>query len=206
MARFIAIPVAQGDAFYFERENLSVLIDGGSNQSAFATMFQGITRKNSVDIVVCTHNDADHSKGLIGYLESGLGCKEVWLPGRWLSVLPDVLKPFVDVFVKLVDNVSKTVEMANIVERPTDRLSLETYGENLQERLNEFDTEDRSERAAEDLGRDGWTETLVDMLERAEPWEEFWFRPWHRGDLDLIHSTYYWRLSPGQMQLAVFCD
>jgi hypothetical protein len=201
MARFIAIPVAQGDAFYLERENLSVLIDGGNNRSAFSAMFQAITRKNSVDIVVCTHNDADHTKGLIGYLESGLGCREVWLPGRWLSVLPDVLKPFVDVFVELVDNVSKAVEMANVVERPLDRLSLETYGEYLQERLNELDTEDRSERAGEDLGRDGWTEPLVNMLERAEPWEEFWFSPWPRGDLDLIHSTRYWRLRPEQMRL-----
>jgi hypothetical protein len=32
MARFIAIPVAQGDAFYLERENLSVLIVGAHEE------------------------------------------------------------------------------------------------------------------------------------------------------------------------------
>jgi hypothetical protein len=202
MARFIAIPVAQGDAFYLERENLSALVDGGRNRSAFATMFQNITHKNSVDIVVCTHNDADHTDGVIGYLESGLRCNEVWLPGRWLSVLPDVLKPFVDVFIALVGDVSKTVEMTNIVERSADRLSLEAYGEYLQEQLNEFDNEDRSEKG-ERIGEDGWTETLVDTLERAEPWDDFEFRPWPRTDLglDRFYSAGYWRLGPRQIQL-----
>lgn len=201
MARFIAIPVAQGDAFYLERANLSVLVDGGRNRSAFATMFQGITGKNSVDIVVCTHNDADHTEGVTGYLESGLRCNEVWLPGRWLSVLPDVLKPFVDVFVELIGDVSKTVEMANIREGSTDRLSLETYGEYLQEQLGEFDNEDGSEKVGERIGEDGWTETLVDMLERAEPWDEFNFRLWPGIDLDRFYSTRYWRLGPTQIQL-----
>lgn len=131
MARFIAIPVAQGDAFYLERENLSVLVDGGRNRSAFAAMFQAVTRRNSVDIVICTHNDADHTEGAVGYLQSGLGCKEVWVPGRWLSVLPDVLKPFVDVFVELADNVLHAVRRLNIGEGQTDRLTLERYSEHL---------------------------------------------------------------------------
>src|ERR1044071_3777100 len=152
MARFIALPVTQGDAFYLERQNLSVLVDGGRNRSSFGAMFQAITRKNHVDIVICTHNDADHTEGTIGYLQVGLGCKEVWLPGRWLSVLPDVLRPFVEVFVELVNNVSNTVETVNILEPSTDQLSLETYSEYLQDQINEVKTEGRNEKVGEEIG------------------------------------------------------
>ncbi|MDW7996228.1 MAG: hypothetical protein RMJ46_00930 [Bacteroidota bacterium] len=38
-------------------------------------------------ILVCTHNDADHAEGVIGFLESGLRCHELWLPATWLDAL-----------------------------------------------------------------------------------------------------------------------
>lgn len=43
--------------------------------------------------MVCTHNDADHTNGIIGLLEAGLACREIWLPGRWLSLMKDVSQP-----------------------------------------------------------------------------------------------------------------
>ncbi len=61
-----------------------------------------------MNVLVCTHNDADHANGILGLLEAGLKCGEVWLPGRWLSALPDLLRPFVEVFVELADNVAET--------------------------------------------------------------------------------------------------
>jgi len=84
MPRFIAIPVAQGDAFYLEREGFSVLTDGGRSRSDLPSRFQAVTKTDGVNVILCTHNDADHANGILGFLEGGLRCEEVWLPGRWL--------------------------------------------------------------------------------------------------------------------------
>jgi beta-lactamase superfamily II metal-dependent hydrolase len=80
-----------------------------------------------VDIVVCTHNDADHANGILGFLEAGLRCKEVWLPGRWLSTLPDVLKPFAGVFDELVNDVVQWEAALDRKEWPAGLSPLEVY-------------------------------------------------------------------------------
>ncbi|MBT9260219.1 MAG: hypothetical protein KM310_10810, partial [Clostridiales bacterium] len=59
-ARFIAIPVGQGDAFYLKTSFGSVLVDGGRAISGFADLFTRTTGAKRVDIMICTHNDADH--------------------------------------------------------------------------------------------------------------------------------------------------
>ncbi len=167
MARFIAIPVAHGDAFYLDRHDLSVLIDGGENRSAFASMFQNATQADGVDIIVCSHNDADHANGILGFLKAGLGCKEAWLPGRWLGVLPHLLKPFVEVFVNIAENVAQA-ELPPDREHQTSGLSpIEAYAEHLRERLDEIPLS----ADGSPLGEDGWPESYVHMLEQAEPWE-----------------------------------
>src|SRR6266511_1241687 len=96
VSRLIAVPVGQGDAFYLERNGWSVLVDGGRSRSGFASAFQTATRADGASVVVCTHNDADHANGILGFLEAGFRCGEVWLPGHWLGALPSVLKPFVE--------------------------------------------------------------------------------------------------------------
>ncbi|MEQ7870321.1 MBL fold metallo-hydrolase [Chromohalobacter salexigens] len=90
MARFVAIPVTVGDAYFLERTAGSVLVDGGMNRAAFPELFRQSTRRSEVDILVVTHNDADHTNGVAGFLDAGLTCKEIWLPGRWLDVLPEI--------------------------------------------------------------------------------------------------------------------
>ncbi|GAB5549983.1 MAG: hypothetical protein SangKO_097430 [Sandaracinaceae bacterium] len=43
-----------------------------------------------LDVVVCTHNDYDHSNGLIGLLErSTISVAELWLPGRFKEALEE---------------------------------------------------------------------------------------------------------------------
>lgn len=91
MNRFIAIDVRQGDAFYLNREDLSVLIDGGRSRIQFPAQFENIVNVKKVDIVVCTHNDSDHANGILGFMDSHLKCKEVWLPGSWTTRLNDLL-------------------------------------------------------------------------------------------------------------------
>lgn len=94
MAEFIALPVGQGDAFYLKRGNLRILVDGGKSELGFPGLFRAYTSENDVDIVICTHNDADHVNGIIGFLKQGLICKEIWLPGVWADVLPSALKSY----------------------------------------------------------------------------------------------------------------
>ena len=68
MPRFVAIPVGQGDAFYLDRGEWSVLVDGGRSKNTFGATFQTTTGATAVDVVVCTHNDADHANGILGFL------------------------------------------------------------------------------------------------------------------------------------------
>jgi hypothetical protein len=199
MPRFIAIPVAQGDAFYLEREGFSALIDGGRSGRAFSSMFQAVTKTDGVNVVVCTHNDADHANGILGFLEAGLRCEEVWLPGRWLSVLPDVLKPSVQVFDELVENISKTNSSSNI-ETPQSNLSpLEAYAE----RVGRSSTGAPASEEELSVAADGWPESYLEMLEQAEPWEvpSHWPGLWDTKDWLFWVDVCYRRLGSAGAQL-----
>ena len=45
-----------------------------------------------LDVVICTHQDADHAYGILGLLEEWCGTiKEVWLPGSWTLRMRDLL-------------------------------------------------------------------------------------------------------------------
>ena len=104
---FIAIEVGQGDAFVIKRrDNFVALIDGGRSKCGFHIEFQRATNCSAVDVIVCTHNDADHANGIISYLRSGLQCKEVWLPASWTARLSDLSDPerFTS---ELVDNIAE---------------------------------------------------------------------------------------------------
>lgn len=90
--RFVVIDVAVGDAFFLQKGEQTFLVDGGQNREALPQLFEAATGRKSVDILVCTHNDADHANGVLGFLESHLTCSEVWLPGSWTSRLRDLLK------------------------------------------------------------------------------------------------------------------
>jgi Metallo-beta-lactamase superfamily len=88
---FVALPVGQGDAFFLRRGELTALIDGGISRGRFCELFRMTLRRNDVNVLVCTHNDADHANGIIGFLEGGLACDEIWLPGLWGDRLTDLL-------------------------------------------------------------------------------------------------------------------
>lgn len=87
---FKALAVNQGDAFYFERNGTNVLIDGGSSKSV---LIQQLNNENikRIDIIVVTHNDFDHSNGIIGLLEKKRKFRqpdtEIWLPCSFGSVI-----------------------------------------------------------------------------------------------------------------------
>ncbi len=200
MPRFIAIPVGQGDAFYVEREGFSMLIDGGRSRTAFPSMFQEVTKRDGVNVVVCTHNDADHANGILGLLEAGLKCGEVWLPGRWLSALPDLLRPFVEVFVELADNVAETGSWSNMENLQSSVAPIEAYAERMYPPVAEAPGTEDGLSVAEN----GWPESYLQMLERAEPWGllPHWPESWDPVGWRCLwwHGYYRW-LGPAGIRL-----
>ncbi|MGL6420172.1 MBL fold metallo-hydrolase [Aeromonas allosaccharophila] len=88
--KLIALNVNVGDAFYLETSDKKILIDGGQSKNGFPTIFQTNTGHQETDIIVCTHADADHVNGLIGFFEAGFTSKEVWLPGSWSYKLKEL--------------------------------------------------------------------------------------------------------------------
>lgn len=199
MPRFIAIPVGQGDAFYLEREGFSVLTDGGRSRLAFPSMFRAVTKTASANVVICTHNDADHANGILGFLEAGLRCEEVWLPGRWLGALPNILRPFVEMFRELVDNIAETDLSSNIETVQPSPSPIEAYAEHVHDRLTDAPATEEGPTIAED----GWPESYVQLLEQAEPWEmpPYWLRPWDPEDWSFWPYCHYRRLGPAGVQL-----
>lgn len=105
---FMALGVGRGDAFFLQKGSNTFLIDGGSSVNGFANLFQNVTKQDDVDVVVCTHNDSDHANGILGFLLSGLRCKEVWLPGSWMHLLEDLLLHPERFAEELVSNVVET--------------------------------------------------------------------------------------------------
>jgi hypothetical protein len=90
VATFIAIGVKQGDAFFMEKGDRRILIDGGGSVRTFPMQFMQVTGRNHVDVLVCTHNDSDHARGVLGFLRR-LAAKEVWLPASWMDRLSDLI-------------------------------------------------------------------------------------------------------------------
>ncbi len=179
MARFIALPVGQGDAFYLETPKGSVLVDGGRSRSAFSTLFCQLTNRDGADVVIVTHNDADHTNGIIGFLEGGLWCREIWLPGRWLHLLPYILRPMRELLLLLARQAEEAAGgIASAEEREEDTL-LERYAASLP--LAERPTEiERGEAEEVNLDKYGWPFGLIPELERAAAENEWWVfeYPW----------------------------
>lgn len=84
--RLVAINVGAGDAFFLERGGFTALVDGGLAKG-FPNVFRRAAGTDSVDVLVCTHNDADHANGVLAFLNSGYKAKECWLPGTWIEPL-----------------------------------------------------------------------------------------------------------------------
>jgi hypothetical protein len=103
MDELIGLPV-KGEAFLLRRGGRHILVDGGWNgrdlSRAIKTHDPGIA---VIDIVICTHGDADHARGLASFLDHWslpLPANELrqsrhigqfWLPGKWADVLPRLM-------------------------------------------------------------------------------------------------------------------
>ena len=157
-----------------------MLLDGGKSVLAIANLFNTHIGTRGVNILVCTHNDADHTNGMLGFLKAGLLAEELWLPGRWLESLPQVLQPLHAI----------TEQLAGAVESKELKSNGQTAGENPLERLilDESDTDDH-QREYSNLGDDGWPEKLLTKLEHCS------VDDWHSSELFVYPFHYhFWHI------------
>jgi metal-dependent hydrolase (beta-lactamase superfamily II) len=92
--KFTALPVKVGDAFLLETtEKHTILVDGGMNQSHIIQLLNNQKIKNNhINLLVCTHYDADHLNGIIGVLKSKYTFDEIWLPEMFGSIAFTIAK------------------------------------------------------------------------------------------------------------------
>ena len=80
--KFTALPVNVGDSFLLRLPEFTILVDAGQNKKHILTLLkQERLNNNHINLLVCTHYDADHIKGILGVLESQkYSFDEIWLP------------------------------------------------------------------------------------------------------------------------------
>ena len=167
MSKFIAIPVSVGDAFHLNINDHTILVDGGQDMTGFPHLFLQTIKDNKVNVVVCTHNDADHANGIIGLLKAGISCDEIWLPGSWIDVLPEILRPIDDVVKVLVDNIKEDKQLSRDDNPNSNSPLLETYCD----KRSEWSEQNKNKGEAIDLHEDGWSDKLIVQLEKSAPWD-----------------------------------
>ena len=104
--KFIALPVNVGDSFLLRTEDKVVLVDGGMNKKHILKLLsQEKISNNHIDLLICTHYDADHINGIIGILKSQkYSFKELWLPEILGSIGYTLSKKIGDLFDDLRNN------------------------------------------------------------------------------------------------------
>ncbi len=80
--KFTALPVNVGDSFLLEVNKKVILVDGGMSKTHIVSLLKKKNIKsNHIDLLICTHYDADHINGIIGILKSEqFKFNEIWLP------------------------------------------------------------------------------------------------------------------------------
>lgn len=86
---FTALPVKIGDSFLLKTDDSIILVDGGNDEDDIVLLLEKYLDKeiNHIDLLICTHYDADHINGIIGILKSNkYSFKELWLPEIYGSI------------------------------------------------------------------------------------------------------------------------
>jgi hypothetical protein len=110
--RLFALPI-RGESFLLRRGRHTILVDGGNEGNNLVGALQAIAPDlKAIDVVVCTHGDADHAGGLVDLLRDWRGpIGQVWLPGQWADVVPELLqnpRDFVNGLIKELDDLRRS--------------------------------------------------------------------------------------------------
>ncbi|MFC1742544.1 ComEC/Rec2 family competence protein [Candidatus Riflebacteria bacterium] len=78
------IDVGQGGCIFFEFPNgQKMMFDAGNNKKGNEVILPFLKERgiNHIDLIIISHNDADHSGGLDEVLQGGISVEEVWFNG-----------------------------------------------------------------------------------------------------------------------------
>jgi len=131
--KFTALPVNVGDSFLLRTDNKVILVDGGMNkQHILKLLRKEKIQNNHIDLLICTHYDADHINGIIGILKSQkYSFKELWLPEILGSIGYTLSKKIGELFGDLRNN----------------NFSIEKYHQNGRSIFDQYDTVEISEES-----------------------------------------------------------
>ena len=178
----LALPIS-GESFLLRRAGKNVLVDGGYKKDNIAHVlklqFQDV---QYLDVVVCTHGDRDHIGGLPALLNNWGGrVGQLWLPGRWVNVVPQLVCNPVEFFNELVRELDAELKapsknVISIVDHADDR---------------EIHQDDRQDIAFPPLTRDieptdelpGSYDCSIELQETSP--EPEWFAALRRAEEDL---------------------
>ena len=146
--RFVAVNVGTGDAFFLRRSNSRVLVDG-CQARGFLRRLRRATSADTVNVLVCTHNDSDHASGVIEFLEEGGSADECWLPATWMEAVSRVCTATRDEIESLV--FSEDEELPEIVPREGEEVSASQLSDQLEAII-----EGRESSPLAWLGSPGW--------------------------------------------------
>ncbi len=104
--KFTALPVNVGDSFLLQVDTKVILVDGGMNKQHIVKLLKKENIPNNhIDLLVCTHYDADHINGIIGILKSQkFTFNEIWLPEIIGSIGYTISKKIRNLFKYLREN------------------------------------------------------------------------------------------------------
>jgi hypothetical protein len=119
--RFHALPVNVGDSFLLNYDDKFILVEGGMNKRHIIDLLKKEKiPKNHIDVLICSHYDADHINGILGILESNkYSFKEIWLPeilGSISYTLSKNLRELLDYFrnsfnLEVNDNIDSSLNL-----------------------------------------------------------------------------------------------
>ncbi len=121
--RFIALglPTA-GDSFYCEWEGIDgvvrrALVDGGLGKGLRLSLTEQVEVGvgSILDVVICTHADADHVTGLIDLFSTGGYSREVWVPAKWIALLEKASENWEEFCGELWNDISARKDSLDIV-------------------------------------------------------------------------------------------
>ena len=134
--KFNVLEIGSGDAFLIENEGNQLLFDSGGSKSKIKELLKN---NRIIDLAICSHNDSDHSNGLIGLLDDPkFEILEIWLPGLWVPILNYIIEN--DLNADLLHmNFENETEIERIIERSDETSNYESLIEKSDISIENFD-------------------------------------------------------------------